>query len=111
MDDGERKYVRAASVEEFARTRFKRMSLLARNIAIFRDDDGGFFATEISCKHQNWDLTTGKFVGDIVTCPRHGWVYNIRTGECLNQDSTPLRQYGVKVEDDTVYITLRPIEE
>lgn len=111
MSDEEVKFVRVAHVDEFKKAGFKKLSLLARNVAVFRDDDGEFFATEISCKHQNWDLTTGKFEGDIVTCPRHGWVYNIRTGDCLNQDSTRLRRYGVKVEGDDVYVTLRPIEE
>jgi nitrite reductase/ring-hydroxylating ferredoxin subunit len=103
-------FVKIANVSDFDNLRFKKFSVLARNLAIFKDADGSFFATEISCKHQNWDLTTGCFDGDIVTCPRHNWVYNIRTGECLNQDSTPLRHYGVKVEDDAIYITLKPIE-
>lgn len=104
-------YVKIAKVADFDQKPFKKFTLLARHVAIFRDPGGAFFATEISCKHQNWDLTTGKFVGDIVTCPRHGWVYNIRTGECLNQDSTRLRKYGVRVEGEDVFITREPIEE
>lgn len=104
-------YVKIAKLADFDTKSFKKFTILARHVAIFRDPDGTFFATEISCKHQNWDLTTGKFIGDIVTCPRHGWVYNIRTGECLNQDSTRLRKYGVKVEGDDVLITREPIEE
>jgi len=69
----ESKYVKIAKVSEFEGLRFRKYSWLARNVAIFRDADGVFFATEISRKHQNWDLTTGRFDGDIVTCPRHGW--------------------------------------
>jgi len=104
-------YVKIAKTSEFEKKSFKKVTLVARHVAIFKDKGGGYFATEISCKHQNWDLTTGKFEGDIVTCPRHGWVYNIRTGECLNQDSTCLRRYGVKVEGDDIYVTMLPIPE
>jgi len=104
-------YVKIAKVSDFDGVRFRKYTILARNLAIFKDEEGGFFATEISCKHQNWDLTTGKFEGDIVTCPRHGWVYNIRTGDCLNQDSTRLRKYDVRVEGDDIYISLVPVED
>jgi len=104
-------YVKIAKVTDFDDIRFKKFKILARNVAIFKDSEGVFFATEISCKHQNWDLTTGKFEGDIVTCPRHQWVYNIRTGDCLTHDSTRLRRYGLKVEGDDILITLTPIEE
>ncbi len=107
----EERYVKIAKVSDFDGLRFRKYKLLARNVAIFRDPDGSMYATEISCKHQNWDLTTGKFTGDIVTCPRHGWVYNVRTGDCLTHESTRLRRYGLKVEGEEVYITLLPIED
>lgn len=104
-------YVKIANVADFEGLRFKKFKILARNVAIFREPDGSFFATEISCKHQNWDLTTGTFDGDSVTCPRHGWKYNIRSGECLTHRSTPLRRYGLKVEDGVLYITITPLEQ
>ena len=103
-------YIKIARVDDFKGARFRKFKVLARNVAIFREPDGSFFATEISCKHQNWDLTTGKFDGDCVTCPRHGWKYNVKTGECLNHDSTPLRRYGLKVEEGVIFITTTPAE-
>jgi nitrite reductase/ring-hydroxylating ferredoxin subunit len=105
------KFVKAAKVHEFDTKRFKRLNIMARKLAVFKDGDNAFFATEVSCKHQNWDLTTGPLEGDILTCPRHHWKYNIRTGQCLNHDSTPLRRYAVKVEGDDVLVSLHPLEE
>ncbi len=104
-------YIRVAKRGEFDTARYKKLKILARNVAIFKDDQGELFATESSCKHQNWDLTTGALEGDLITCPRHHWTYNIRTGECLNHDSAPLRRYGLKVEGDDVYITMKPLPE
>ncbi len=105
------KFIRIAHVDDFARQPYRSFSVLARKVGVFKDKDGSFFAREVACKHQNWDLTTGPVKGDILTCPRHGWAYNIRTGECLNHDSTPLRRYALKVEGDEIYISLLPVEE
>jgi nitrite reductase/ring-hydroxylating ferredoxin subunit len=104
-------FVKIAKTSDFEGKRFLRFTLLARKVGIFREPDGSFFAVEIACKHQNWDLTTGRIEGDIATCPRHGWKYNIRTGECLTHDSLRLRRYAVKVEGDDVLVSLTPQSE
>ncbi|MCP4642486.1 MAG: Rieske (2Fe-2S) protein [bacterium] len=104
-------FVKVARVEDFDGRRFLKFKLLARNVAVFRDSDGSFFATEFSCKHQNWDLTSGRLEGDVITCARHHWAYNIRTGECLNHDSAPLRRYACKVEGDDVHVSLTPLTD
>jgi 3-phenylpropionate/trans-cinnamate dioxygenase ferredoxin component len=104
-------FVKLAKVSDFDAARYKKFKLLARNLAIFKEPDGSFFATEISCKHQNWDLTTGRFDGDIVTCPRHQWKYNIKTGQCLTHDGARLRRYALKVEGDDIYVSLTPVED
>jgi len=103
-------YVKIASTRDFESKRYRSYRILARKVGIFRDADGAFYATEIACKHQNWDLTTGRIEGDLVTCPRHGWVYNVRTGDCLTHDSKRLRRYGLRVEGEDIYITLLPVE-
>ena len=104
-------FVKIAKVEDFERRRCKSFSILARKVGIFKDPDGSFYAIEVSCKHQNADLTTGRIKGDTVTCPRHGWEYNIRTGECLNHTSAPLRRYACKVEDGHVFVSLTPLTD
>lgn len=104
-------YVKIVKLEEFGDGRFRKFTIMARNVAVFRREDGSFYALEFSCKHQNWDLSTGRMEGDIVTCPRHDWVYDISTGDCLTHDSTRLRSYGLKIEGGWIYVTLTPIEE
>ena len=103
-------FIKLATVGDFAGTRIKSYSILARAVAIVKDPAGSFWATEIGCKHNNFDLTNGKFKGDEVRCPRHGWVYNIRSGQCLNQKSAPLRRHELEVRGDDIYVSLQPIE-
>lgn len=103
-------FIKIAKVSDFENKRFIRFSILARKIAIFKEEDGSFYGIEFACKHQNWDLSTGTLQGDVIECPRHNWQYNIRTGECLNKDSLRLRKYAVKVEGDDVYVSTAPLE-
>ena len=101
-------FVRIANIGDFDRVRIKSFQLLGKYVGVVKNPDGSFYATEIACKHQNADLTTGRFQGDIVTCPRHGWTYNIRTGQCLNQPSAVLRRHALRVEGDNILVSLYP---
>lgn len=58
------------------------------------------------CPHQHTPLVDkygGQIQGDELTCPMHGWIYNLKTGKCVNQ-SGKLRMLEVKVEDGVVYV-------
>ena len=44
-------------------------------------------------------------MGEILACPRHGWEFDLLTGEGLAMKRT-LRLYPVSVEDDSVFITM-----
>lgn len=89
----------------------KSFRILARPVGVFKAQDGSFYAMESACRHQNADLALGHIEGDVVTCQRHGWQYNLRSGECLRGDSKPLRRYGLKVEGEYIYITRGPLPE
>jgi nitrite reductase/ring-hydroxylating ferredoxin subunit len=103
-------YVRLASVSDFRGVRIKSFRLLGRLVAIVREPDGTFWATEIACKHQNADLAAeGRWDGDVVTCSRHFWKYNLRTGQCLNQPAAPLRRHDLKRIGDELHVSVEPI--
>ena len=104
-------FVRVAKVSDFDKVRIKSYQLLGKYVGVVKEPDGSFYAIEIACKHQNADLTTGTFKGDIVTCARHGWTYNIRTGQCLNQPAAVLRRHALTVEGEDILVSLHPIEE
>lgn len=103
-------YVKLARVQDFKHTRIRSYRLLARPVGIIKQRDGSFIATEVGCKHENADLTQGRMEGDVVTCPWHGWKYNLVTGECLRGSSACLRRHGLKIEGDDIYVSLRPLE-
>lgn len=42
-----------------------------------------YYATEDRCPHLHARLVLGKLDGTVVTCPRHGSQYDIKTGEVV----------------------------
>ena len=104
-------YIKVAKTSDFGQNHIKAVSILGRPVAIVREGKDQFYAVEATCKHQNGNLAKGRIKGSVATCPRHGWKYDFKTGECLNHVSPPLRRYGLKIEGDDIHISITPIEE
>lgn len=100
--------IRIGADEDFATGAIERRALLGRHVAILRRADGSWLATEANCRHQNADLSAGTCEGDIVTCPRHGWRYNLATGECLTESWARLRTFRIWSDDGSVYFDTTP---
>ena len=99
-------YIKIANKSDFANISIKSYSLFGKKIGIIKRDDGSFYAIDVACKHQGADLTTGQIVKNIATCPRHKWQYDLVTGECLNHDSPVLKRYPLKLENDSILVSL-----
>lgn len=55
-----------------------------RIVAIF-NVDGAFFALDGICPHAGGPLGKGAVQNNVVTCPWHGWQFDVTTGRhCLN---------------------------
>jgi len=103
-------YLRIGAAETFNSPEMTVLSLLGRRVGVWRDKTGEWQAMEMACRHQNGDLSQGSREGDIVTCPRHGWRYDLSSGACLTEAWARLRRYGIKVEKGGVWVSTRPLE-
>lgn len=60
-----------------------------------------------TCAHQGGPLSEGKLSGTRLACPWHGWMYDVRTGQCLfPQRGGPVPSYPVRVEGDDVFVEI-----
>ncbi len=72
--------------------------------AIYRDPEGGFFATDGLCTHERVHLADGLVMGDQIECPKHNGRFNYKTGAalrapvCVNLKTHPVRVAGGQVE-------------
>jgi nitrite reductase (NADH) small subunit len=76
-----------------------------RELALFHCDDG-FHATQAECLHMKGPLAHGKAEGCVVSCPWHGWQYDVRTGENLFDRALALETFEVVVEDGEVKVAV-----
>ncbi len=67
---------------------------------------GEFFALDGICPHQGGPLGKGKLCGAVVTCPWHGWQFDVRDGQ--HHASAALRHAGfpVKIVGDEVFLEI-----
>jgi nitrite reductase (NADH) small subunit len=74
-------------------------------LALFHAN-GEFYAIDNACMHQGGPLGEGDLYGTRVTCPWHGWEYDISTGCNVDDPSMKLTCYAVKVEGDDILVEI-----
>jgi len=68
--------------------------------------DGEFYATQGECLHLHGPLGEGRIDDHVLTCPWHGWQYDVRSGENEFDRAIRLRTYEVRVEDGEIKVAL-----
>jgi nitrite reductase/ring-hydroxylating ferredoxin subunit len=66
--------------------------------------EGGFYATQHACLHLQGPLGEGSLEGCVLTCPWHGWQYDVRSGENEFDRAIQLQTYDVEVVDGEVRV-------
>ena len=57
-----------------------------------------------TCKHAQGPLGEGICDDNIVTCPWHGWKYDVTTGVCATNPQVKVDKYEVQVEGEDVKV-------
>ena len=76
-----------------------------RELALF-NCDGAFYGTQSECLHMKGPLGRGRLEGCVLSCPWHGWQYDVRTGENEFDRALVLETFEVVVEDGDVKIAV-----
>jgi nitrite reductase (NADH) small subunit len=66
--------------------------------------DGDVVATAGKCPHAGGPLHKGSVCDGKLSCPWHGWTYDLATGECEESDDITLQRFEVRVEGDDVWV-------
>ena len=76
-----------------------------RIVALF-NVDGNIYALDGVCSHQGGPLGKGKLEGCIVTCPWHGWQYDVQSGANQVNKSVTQPSFETKIVDGQICIEL-----
>ncbi|HTU99440.1 MAG TPA: Rieske 2Fe-2S domain-containing protein [Luteitalea sp.] len=70
----------------------------SRTVAVFRLRDGGFRATDPWCPHRGGPLADGLVGAGTVTCPFHGYRFDLSSGCAVGHDCPPIATYPVSLD-------------
>ena len=55
-------------------------------------------AYDSCCPHQDTDIPHLALKGSTLTCPKHGWTFDLATGQGLQPDTSPLTRWPARVK-------------
>jgi len=96
---------KVAKTSEIAPGTGKVVEVSGKTVAIF-NCEGTFYAIDNTCKHRGGPLGEGSLAGATVTCPWHGWEYDVTSGECTADRSVKVQKFDVKVEGEDILVSL-----
>jgi nitrite reductase/ring-hydroxylating ferredoxin subunit len=96
-------FVKLASLDELPPGSALEVEHSGRIYALF-NIDGEVLAIDGLCPHQGGPLADGPLEGTLVTCPWHGWQFDVRTGATTLNNRLKQPCFEVKVEGRDVLV-------
>jgi nitrite reductase/ring-hydroxylating ferredoxin subunit len=100
-------FVDVCAFEEVPAGRGLAVRVSNRDVALFYVA-GVLHAIENSCLHAGASLAGGKLCGRVVTCPAHGWRYDVTTGAVVVAPSRAVATFPVRIADGRVLVGVGP---
>ena len=95
---------RICTLAELPEGQGKEFLIDGRVIAVFRTGEE-LYAVDGMCAHQGGPIAQGKLDAKCVTCPWHGWQYNIATGENLLTGKKMLDCFPIELRGEEVWVS------
>ena len=96
-------WVKVAKKSEIPEDTGKLVQAGGKDIALFQRE-GKVYALYAVCPHQGGPLDEGGLEEHVVTCPWHGWQFDVRTGVCAFNDAIQQPSFKVKEEGEDIYV-------
>src|SRR3972149_6937481 len=96
-------FVRGAKVSDIPPGQGRVVVAMGRPIALFHIG-GSFYALSNVCLHRGGPIGEGGLSGTVVTCPLHGWEYDVRSGRNTINPAAKLATFEVRLEGDDVLV-------
>lgn len=98
------KTVKVPSVTDLKPGECKTVSADGTDVAVY-NVAGKYYATNNICPHRGGPLGEGSLEGDVVTCPWHGFRYNVTTGQCVGPNpALKVDAFTVSVQGSDVFV-------
>jgi len=95
--------IRAAKTDEIPTGSIREFQVDGTTLAI-ANVDGKFYAINNTCLHRGGPLGEGELLGRNVTCPWHGWQYDVTTGKLTMNPSVGVRCYSLQIRGEDIWV-------
>ncbi len=96
-------YVKVTAKSEIPSNEGRSFDVQGRTVAVF-NVNGQFCAIDNTCVHRGGPLGEGSLDGNVVTCPWHGWQYDVTTGVSPVNPAAKVQKYNCKVEGNDILV-------
>jgi nitrite reductase (NADH) small subunit len=96
-------FLRTARKDEVPAGTIREFSLEGKAIAL-ANVGGKFYAINNTCLHRGGPLAEGALNGSTVTCPWHGWQYDVSNGKLVMNQAVGVVCYPVEVRGDDIFV-------
>ncbi len=98
-------FVRICKVADLPEKKGVRFEINDEDLAVFKVDNEIFVISNV-CPHNRVALIyQGYLCNESVTCPIHGWKFDLRSGNTLSNQSN-IRKYETKIIDGEIFANL-----
>jgi nitrite reductase (NADH) small subunit len=98
-------FVLATKKDEIPVGTIREFQLSGKSIAL-ANVEGKFFAVNNVCLHRGGPLGEGELDRQVVTCPWHGWQFDVTNGQLLTNAALTLACYPVEIRGDDVFVDI-----
>ena len=98
-------FIKACAIGDIASGSAKVVEVQGQQIALF-NVAGALHAIDDRCLHRGGSLGQGRLEGSVVTCPLHGWKFDVISGACITRRGMQTKSYAVSIEGNDVLLAL-----
>jgi len=98
-------FLRAARKDEIPAGSIREFQVDGHTLAI-ANVGGKFYAIDNTCLHRGGPLGQGDLKGTAVTCPWHGWQYDVTSGKVTQNPAVGVACYALEVRGEDIWADL-----
>ncbi|MBK6854017.1 MAG: Rieske 2Fe-2S domain-containing protein [Burkholderiales bacterium] len=95
---GESQWHDLMAIDGVAPGEIRRVDSDGRSVFV-RLGEEGWQVYDSRCPHQTTDIPHLALEGCTLTCPKHDWAFDLRSGDCIKKGNSPLKRWPSQVVD------------
>jgi Fe-S cluster biogenesis protein NfuA/nitrite reductase/ring-hydroxylating ferredoxin subunit len=103
--EGNDAWLPAGAVSDIPEGGIRAANIGGENVALFRRGEV-VTCFQDACAHLGMPIHGGQIEGNIISCPHHGFRYDLASGECLTAPEVQLQSHAVRVVGERVEVRL-----